>query len=56
MILPWAISLLIWVAIGLLFLRFFVPLKWLGLGDDGTLLTWLPFKAAEWVWGVLVLP
>lgn len=56
MILPWFISLLIWGVIGLLFLRFFIPLSWLGLGDDGYLLTWLPFKSAEMVWGVLVGP
>ncbi len=64
-----AVFLVMWtIVFGLLF-RFFVPLSWVhavaaripggppewlaGLPEEGTLLIWLPYKAAEWTWVAL---
>ena len=44
-----------WGAVGLLFIRFFIPMAWVPevAEDKGFLLLWLPYEVSAWVWTAL---
>ena len=58
----WLVPIALWVFIGLLFLRFFLPWScltpllptaWVPTGADGFLIPWLAYHAAETTWTLL---